>query len=153
RPAPRAPPGRAVAAAGRGARPSASGCPCRARRRAGEAVPAGARNALRPGGRGRRRRRRRRRRPTAAGRRCPPAAASLADATRPGLPPSPWLPGTTGRRRVGILGRRPAAPASSTTVRAVTESDAHRVVVVGGGFGGLQAALGLRRAPVEVTLV
>ena len=33
------------------------------------------------------------------------------------------------------------------------ESDVHRVVVVGGGFGGLRAALGLRRAPVEVTLV
>ena len=30
---------------------------------------------------------------------------------------------------------------------------AHRVVIVGGGFGGLQAALGLRRAPVEITLV
>src|SRR3954454_24093620 len=29
----------------------------------------------------------------------------------------------------------------------------HQVVVVGGGFGGLQAALGLRRAAVDVTLV
>src|SRR3712207_6741940 len=29
----------------------------------------------------------------------------------------------------------------------------HRVVVVGGGFGGLRAVLGLRGAPVEVTLV
>jgi NADH:ubiquinone reductase (H+-translocating) len=29
----------------------------------------------------------------------------------------------------------------------------HRVVVVGGGFGGLQAVVGLRRAGVEVTLV
>src|SRR3989441_3369335 len=29
----------------------------------------------------------------------------------------------------------------------------HRVVVVGGGFGGLQAVQRLRRAPVEVTLV
>jgi NADH dehydrogenase len=33
------------------------------------------------------------------------------------------------------------------------EQSRHRVAVVGGGFGGLQAALGLRRAPVEVTLV
>jgi len=30
---------------------------------------------------------------------------------------------------------------------------AHRVVVVGGGFGGLQAVAGLRRAAVDVTLV
>jgi len=29
----------------------------------------------------------------------------------------------------------------------------HRVVVVGGGFGGLQAVVGLRGAPVDVTLV
>jgi NADH dehydrogenase len=30
---------------------------------------------------------------------------------------------------------------------------AHRVVIVGGGFGGLQAVENLRRAPVEITLV
>ena len=29
----------------------------------------------------------------------------------------------------------------------------HRVVILGGGFGGLSAAQKLRRAPVDVTLV
>jgi NADH dehydrogenase len=33
------------------------------------------------------------------------------------------------------------------------DESVHRVVVVGGGFGGLHAVLGLRREPVEVTLV
>src|SRR3954454_3619409 len=33
------------------------------------------------------------------------------------------------------------------------EASAHKVVVIGGGFGGLQATAHLRRAPVEVTLI
>ena len=32
-------------------------------------------------------------------------------------------------------------------------ADAHRVVILGGGFGGLSAARRLKRAPVEVTLI
>src|ERR671922_38767 len=32
-------------------------------------------------------------------------------------------------------------------------SGAHRVVVIGGGFGGLQAATHLAHAPVELTLI
>lgn len=35
----------------------------------------------------------------------------------------------------------------------MTERRRHRVVVVGGGFGGLYAIRGLRRAPVDITLV
>src|SRR5688572_9309186 len=38
-------------------------------------------------------------------------------------------------------------------VPAMTSAGAHRVVVVGGGFGGLQATRGLRGAPVEITLI
>src|SRR3954452_16175210 len=29
----------------------------------------------------------------------------------------------------------------------------HRVVIIGGGFGGLNAAIALRKVPVEVTLI
>jgi NADH dehydrogenase len=32
-------------------------------------------------------------------------------------------------------------------------ADAHKVVIIGGGFGGLTAALALKKAPVQVTLV
>ena len=35
----------------------------------------------------------------------------------------------------------------------MADGNPHRVVVVGGGFGGLQAVTHLRRAPVEITLV
>lgn len=34
-----------------------------------------------------------------------------------------------------------------------TASEPHRVVIVGGGFGGLNAAMALKRAPVSVTLI
>ena len=36
---------------------------------------------------------------------------------------------------------------------ALKMAQAHRVVILGGGFGGLNAALRLKRAPVEVTLI
>ena len=43
--------------------------------------------------------------------------------------------------------------AASAATGRMTVSSPHRVVVVGGGFAGLQATLKLSRMPVEVTLV
>ena len=44
-------------------------------------------------------------------------------------------------------------PLVSRVDRDHASNSRHRVVVVGGGFGGLQAALKLARMPVEVTLI
>src|SRR5262245_52961357 len=38
-------------------------------------------------------------------------------------------------------------------MQASTAREPHRVVIVGGGFGGLNAAMALKRAPVSVTLI
>ncbi|RPJ87312.1 MAG: NAD(P)/FAD-dependent oxidoreductase [Acidobacteria bacterium] len=40
-----------------------------------------------------------------------------------------------------------------STEQSLTGERAHRVVIIGGGFGGLYAARSLRRAPVRVTLI
>jgi NADH dehydrogenase len=47
----------------------------------------------------------------------------------------------------------PAAPAASARAASSPGAGPHRVVVVGGGFGGLWAVKSLRRADVEITLV
>jgi NADH dehydrogenase len=52
----------------------------------------------------------------------------------------------TGSNPLPAAGATPAEGYSSMDTR-------HRVVIVGGGFGGLYAAQALRKAPVEVTLV
>src|SRR5205814_6933870 len=54
--------------------------------------------------------------------------------------------GARGRRRFRAVSGRVASVLMS-------DADTHRVVVIGGGFGGLQAVAKLARAPVEITLI
>src|SRR5213595_1377026 len=71
------------------------------------------------------------------------------------MQPGPYPLARRGRGRASeyCLARRRPRGASGYGPGCMDRPRAHRVVVVGGGFGGLQATLALRRAPVEVTLV
>jgi NADH dehydrogenase len=51
------------------------------------------------------------------------------------------------------LSEQPVSQSGGEEGTAGTGSAGHRVVIVGGGFGGLFAARALRRAPVQITLV
>src|SRR5262249_47561288 len=57
------------------------------------------------------------------------------------------------RCRRGFGRARFGNPSAMTADSNPDGRSAHRVVVIGGGFGGLQAVRKLRRAPVEVTLI
>src|SRR5947209_18837684 len=48
---------------------------------------------------------------------------------------------------------QPTNPQTSETIQKQPVAVQPRVVIVGAGFGGLQAARALRRAPVEVTVI
>src|SRR5512135_1048660 len=45
------------------------------------------------------------------------------------------------------------SPAPGSDVIGGIMSELHRVVIIGGGFGGLYLARSLRRAPVQITLI
>ncbi len=52
-----------------------------------------------------------------------------------------------------LIPRRPPSARQPDVTTTISSPPRHRVVIVGGGFGGLHAVQALRRAPVEVTLV
>jgi hypothetical protein len=54
---------------------------------------------------------------------------------------------------LGVLALVYLALSSDNNRAGASDERPHHVVVVGGGFAGLQAVHGLRRAPVEVTLI
>jgi len=56
-------------------------------------------------------------------------------------------------RRLAAGRNRPICPIVGSVAQAAGDGDRPRVVVVGGGFAGVQAVRKLRRAPVEITLV
>ena len=59
--------------------------------------------------------------------------------------------GGSGNGRRNLCARHPSARGAGD--EAAPGVQAHRVLVVGGGFGGLQATFELARLPVEVTLI
>src|SRR5918995_330249 len=71
-------------------------------------------------------------------------------ATSHSPPPLPSLDPLSRRIRVRAMAGMPEATGAGDGTPAAGK---HRVVIVGGGFGGLFAARVLKRAPVDVTLV
>src|SRR5271163_3757087 len=57
------------------------------------------------------------------------------------------------RQSDGTTAKTPMMTARVTENSAVREGRRPRVLIIGGGFGGLHAAMGLAKLPVDVTLV
>ena len=57
------------------------------------------------------------------------------------------------RRRGRLTEARKPIPLTNRTSDSTDPTTPHRVVIIGGGFGGLNATRNLKDAPVEVTLV
>ena len=85
-----------------------------------------------------------------------PAVRDGPEAMMDRQPPRPYLPSPkrpAPRSHRAAAGRPGVRSRGSGKLEVVSESGRHRVVVVGGGFGGIQAVKKLTRADVDVTLV